>query len=95
MLHPQLTLATEYGWKTEGGQLVPITTMDPPAPTTVTHLIKCGCKKNNCRSHYSCRSHNLNCSEMCMCGVDEGVCENVSQEHPMGIDDEEEGDPSI
>ena len=30
-----------------------------------------------------------------MCGADEGVCENVSQEHPMGIDDEEEGDPSI
>ena len=52
VLHPQLPLATEYGWKTEGGQLVPINTMGPPAATTVTHLNKCGCKKN-CRSHCS------------------------------------------
>ena len=65
VLHPQLPLATEYGWKTEGGQLVPITTMDPPAPTTVTHLIKCGCK-NNCRSHCSCRFQ-ISTALRCVC----------------------------
>jgi len=93
--HPQLPPATNYGWKEDGGGLVPVPTRDPPAPTTVTHLIKCGCNKSSCRSHCSCRSQRLNCSEMCMCGADEEICCNVSQTL-MGIDDDEdEGDPSI
>ena len=93
--HPQLPPATEYGWNEEGYRLVPVPTRDPPAPATITHLIKCGCKKNNCRSHCSCRSQNLNCSEMCMCGADEEVCSNMRQEVSGIDDDDEEGDPSI
>ena len=91
---PQVPPATEYGWTTEGDRLVPITTKDPLAPASITQLVKCGCKKSNCRSNCSCRAQNLNCSEMCMCGADEEVCDNVSQEHPMGIDDDD-GDPSL
>ena len=40
----QLPQPTEYGWRAEGDQLVPITTMDPTAPETITHLIKRECK---------------------------------------------------
>ena len=71
--NPQMPPATEYGWEAEGDQLVPVTTRDPPAPATITQLIKCGCKKSQCTSHCSCRSQNLNRSEMCMCGADEEV----------------------
>jgi len=92
MPHPQLPPATSYGWKKEGDRLVPIPTKDPTAPDAVTHLIKCGCKKS-CRSH--CRSQHLNCSEMCACGDNEGLCSNISQAL-LGIEkDEEDGDPSI
>ena len=44
--HPQFPPATGYGWKTEGDRLVPITSMDPPAPAPITHLVKCGWKKS-------------------------------------------------
>ena len=94
--NPQLPPPTDYGWNTEGDSLLPITTMVPPAPASITHLVKCGCKKNNCQSNCSCRSQQLNCSELCLCGADEDVCENVSQDHPLGIDDDEvEDDPSL
>ena len=92
--HPQLPPATGYGWKEEQDILVPVPTGDPPAPATITNLVKCGCKATNCKSHCSCRSHNLNCSEMCVCGADDEACSNVSQE-VVGIDDDEDdGDPS-
>jgi len=92
----QLPPPTDYGWIKEGNSLIPITTLVPPAPASITHLVKCGCKKNQCRSHCSCKSQQLNCSKMCLCGADENVCENVSHDQPPGIDDkEEEEDPSI
>lgn len=92
--HPQLPPATGYGWKEEQDILVPVPTGDPPAPATITNLVKCGCKATNCKSHCSCRSHNLNCSEMCVCGADDEACSNVSQE-VVGIDDDDDdGDPS-
>ena len=51
--NPQMPPATEYGWEAEGDQLLPVTTRDPPAPATITQLIKCGCKKSQCMSHCS------------------------------------------
>ena len=93
---PRLPPANEYGWKVEGERLVSIPTVEPPAPSAVIHLIKCGCKKNKCQSHCSCRSQNLNCSELCMCGADEEVCNNVSLGNILRLDeDEDEDDPSI
>ncbi|KAJ8387994.1 hypothetical protein AAFF_G00147850 [Aldrovandia affinis] len=87
--NPQLPPPLEYGWEAEGGRLVPVATRYAPAPATITHLIKCGFKKTYCMSHCSCRSQNLNCSEMCLCGADEEVCGNVSRSV-----DEDDGDPS-
>jgi hypothetical protein len=58
--YPELPLATHSSWTVEGDVMVPTTTYDPPAPATVTHLVKCGCKTSKCQSHCSCRSHNLN-----------------------------------
>jgi len=77
---------------------VPVPTGDPPAPAAITNLVKCRCRKTNCRSHCSCRSQNLNlnCSEMCVCvcEADDEACSNVIQE-VVGIDDDEDdGDPS-
>ena len=98
---PHLQLQ-QYGWREKGDRLVPVPTRNSPAPATITHLIKCGCKKASCRSHCSCRPQHLNCSEMYRCDSDEEVCSNVSQEISGTDDDEDdddefddEGDPSI
>ena len=73
---------------------MPVPTGDPPAPAAITNLVKCGCRKINCRSHCSCRSQNLNCLEMCVYEADEEACSNIIQE-VVGIDDDEDdGDPS-
>ena len=40
----------------------------------------------------------FNCSEVCMCRAAEEICDNMGQDHPMGIDDneeEEDGEPSM
>lgn len=88
--YQQLPSPTEYGWEVDGSRLVPVTTRDPPAPATITQLTKCGCKKTGCTSRCSCRSLNINCSEMCLCGADEEVCRNTSQGDLLGIDDEDD-----
>jgi len=89
--YPQIPPATECGWKEEGDRLVPVPTRDSLASASITHLIKCGCKKTSCTFHCSCRSQRLNCSEMCMCGADEKMCSNISQEL-LGIDDDDDDD---
>ncbi len=76
---PSLPSATEYGWRLEDGFHVPVLMMLPSAPEAVIELVKCNCKK----SHYaqssrcSCRSNNLNCTEMAACGADEDACQNL------------------
>ena len=63
-----------------------------PAPESVLHLVKCGCKKR-CRSgRCSCRKAGLNCSDICDCtGDGEGACENSEQLAPEGdeVDDDD------
>jgi hypothetical protein len=94
--NPLLPAATRFGWKVDENEIVPITTKDPPAPESITCLIKCGCQKTKCTSHCSYRAQNMNCSEMCMCGADDDMCCNQSKECPTGIDsDEEDNDPSV
>lgn len=92
----QIPPATDYGWREDGNRLVPIPTLDPPAPATITQLIRCGCKKSACQSRCSCRSQQLSCTEMCACGAEEDVCGNITKT-VMGLDedDEDDSDPSL
>ena len=41
--NPQRPPATDYGWEADEDHIFPVTTEDPPAPGTITQLIKCGC----------------------------------------------------
>ncbi|KAK2161758.1 hypothetical protein LSH36_110g03010 [Paralvinella palmiformis] len=61
---------------------------------SIHYTIKYGCKKNKYWSNGSSDLIISPAPEMCMCGVDEEGCDNVSQEYPMGInDDEDDTDP--
>jgi len=53
----------------ERDRLVPVPTRDPPAPATVTYLIKCGCKKISCTSHcsYQSQPHRASTAPRCVC----------------------------
>ncbi len=65
--------------------LMPITTLQPPAPEAVLKIISCKCNKN-CRGNCGCKKARL-CSLLCLnCA---GHCENIG----VFIDDEDqEGD---
>src|SRR6218665_3025897 len=57
---------------------------DTLGPAYTTYLVKCGCKQSKCCSKCSCRSQQLNSSEMCPCGAHKDVCENVSHYQTLG-----------
>src|SRR6218665_1217226 len=79
---------TDNGWNKDGDCPLFITTLIPLAPTFITfityYLVICGCKQNKCCSKCSCRSQQLNCSEMCPCGAHKDVCENVGHDETLG-----------
>ena len=63
-----------------------------PAPESVLHLVKCGCKKQCRYERCSCRKASLNCSDICGCSGDgEEACENSEQLVPEcgEVDDDE------
>ena len=55
-------VATEWGWKSENGKLIPVPTDLPPAPDKILNMISCNCK-NGCQC--GCRKLGVPCSTMC------------------------------
>ena len=79
--NPSLPSPEGYGWKLEGNEWKPVMTKQLPAPHAVIHLVKCGCKKSDCSTGLcSCRSANLNCTDLCGCSESEVECENTGNE---------------
>jgi hypothetical protein len=46
--------AEQWGWKRNKNELIPITTLEPPAPESLLKLISCKCKKR-CQKACGCR----------------------------------------
>ncbi|GBO14437.1 hypothetical protein AVEN_212516-1, partial [Araneus ventricosus] len=66
--------------------LIPVTTLEPPAPETLLKLISCKCEKG-CQKACGCRKAGLKCSVVCTnCS---GTCDN-SQVPSHDSDEEEE-----
>ena len=54
-----------WGFSIQKGRMVPITMAEPPAPSNLLKLIRCGCK-TGCRTKTcSCRKHGLKCTDSC------------------------------
>lgn len=78
--------AEQWGWKRSKNGLIPVTTLEPPAPETLLKLISCKCKKG-CERACGCRKAGLKCSVICTnCS---GTCDN-SQVPSQDSDEEEE-----
>ncbi|XP_032229946.2 uncharacterized protein LOC5505744 [Nematostella vectensis] len=97
LANPELPSPSDYGWKLEADEWVPVMTSLKPAPDAVLHLVKCGCLTERCSTNrWQCRKAGLPCTDLCGCADDEEgePCQNVSEEveGSESSDEEEEED---
>ena len=78
---------TEWGWKVDDGDLIPITTDLPVAPDKLLHMVSCGCKADGCGAACGCRKLGLYCTSMCLKCMG-ATCHNATP-ISLAIDDEE------
>ena len=72
---------TKLGWYREStSELKPILSKMPPAPESVTELVRCGCSKSLCNARCSCKQNNLECTELCKCEANPESCMNTQQD---------------
>eukprot|EP00795_Rhopilema_esculentum_P004638 gene4638-20913_t len=60
-----------HGWIDENGKMVPLATLQNPAPDAVLELVQCSCAKSRYSANCSCKRNNLVCTGMCKCGADD------------------------
>ena len=68
--HPRLPAPTEFGWKldADSSHFYPVFCLLKPAPESILHLIKYGCKRGY-DGRCSCHKKNIPCTEACGCWV--------------------------
>ena len=71
--------------KYANGDLVPHTTDDLPAPKAIIEMINCHCKGTCSSQRCGCRSHNLACTELCLCSTE---CRNDDDYNCNPLSDE-------
>ncbi|KAG1681449.1 hypothetical protein GQR58_011839 [Nymphon striatum] len=79
---------TEWGWKVEGGKLVPVMTDKSPAPDILLQMIHCNCSGGCKTLRCSCRKHGLECTSACGHCQDSN-CDNMSVEPKIEEEDDE------
>ena len=78
IIHPVIPDACQLGWSKEDGRLRPILSEKQVAPEAVVELIRCTCSTSGCsRNTYTCKRHNLECTELCNCKAEVGACNNI------------------
>lgn len=81
-------LPENWGWKKIDGTLVPVTTILPPAPDELLHMISCGCK-SECGARCCCRTAGLDCSMMCL-HCRGRSCSNDTPVNEVEVDDDQD-----
>lgn len=76
---------TDWGWKLEKDQLLPVTTTMEPAPQNLLKLILCNCK-TDCSKQCECKRAGLQCSAMC------GHCQGLDCNNSPTCDDKSDED---
>lgn len=94
--YPNLPSPLNFGWELKNDHYAPVMCMLPCAPETVLQLIRCSCVKRKCAPPCKCLSHDLKCTELCVCGGDEDMCDNCD-EHTRHEDssDDLDGDDTL
>ena len=77
----------QLGWSLEAsGKFKPILSRLPPAPESVTQLVRCRCVKSMCDARCSCKQNGIECTELCTCEANPEMCKNVQH---LNIDESE------
>ena len=71
--------------KDANGDLVPHTTDYLPTPKAIIEMVNCHCKGNCSSQTCGCRSHNLACTERCLCST---KCQNDDDYNCNPLSDE-------
>ena len=80
-----------YGWKLEDGKMIVDWILLPMAPADVLIQISCNCKKTRCRTQAcECKSHGLQCTDLCGCVS----CNNDHEDSSSESEDEDDQDES-
>ncbi|KAG1678682.1 hypothetical protein GQR58_013306 [Nymphon striatum] len=83
--------ATDWGWKIEDNQFVPVTTAKNPAPDNLLKIVHCNCTTACTTQRCTCRRYGLPCTSACgQCQLES--CENPKNVLPMDQDDTEDSD---
>ncbi|GBM77030.1 hypothetical protein AVEN_67134-1 [Araneus ventricosus] len=78
--------AEQWGWNRNNNGLIPVTTLELPAPEILLKLISCKCKKE-CQKAYGCRKAGLKCFFICTnCS---GTCDNLQVPSHDSVEEEE------
>ena len=77
----------EWGWRVEGGKLVPVMTNKSPAPEVLIQMIHCNCSAGCNTLKCTCRKHGLECTSACG-HCQDGICDNMTNE-PVNEEDDE------
>jgi len=84
--HQEFLNPLENGYcKDDSGNLVPHTTDDLPAPKSIIEMVNCQCKGDCSSQRCGCRSHNLVCTDLCLCSTD---CQNDEDSNDRPLSDE-------
>jgi hypothetical protein len=94
--HPGLPSPCNYGWLLNDGKHEPILCDLPCAPDDVLNVIKCSCQKGRCAPPCKCAMQQppLRCTEMCTCGGEEELCDNVYESSDIDSDESNSDDNS-
>lgn len=88
MLSHGALIPTDWGWKCELNQYVPIMTDLPAAPDDILHVVRCGCKTGCGSALCTCRKNDLRCMSACKCNRYD--CENSDRDlltNEVSLDD--------
>ena len=84
--------ACDWGWKLEGGQLVPIESDMNAAPDNLLKMIHCNCTTACSSQRCSCRGYSMPCTPACgPCQLD--TCDNPHNQTLAEENDDDEDDP--
>jgi hypothetical protein len=74
VITPQIPDPGKLGWVKEEGGFVPVLSEVQAAPEAVVELYRCYCGVSKCAGRCTCKTNNLECTELCSCEASEDCC---------------------
>lgn len=67
MAHLKELDIVKYGYRLFENRIIPVMSVNPPAPDVVMNVVRCQCKKGCKTKACTCKKNSASCSEFCGC----------------------------